>query len=48
MGDTVAAIKKLCPKSTVLGGIAIRGGSVGSAQKDVEKWLASINISPKA
>lgn len=34
-----ADIEKLCPDSTVLRGLAVRGGAVGSARNDVADWL---------
>ena len=39
LGRSVEDIKKLCPKSTVLSGIALRGSGVKNAQNDVSKWL---------
>lgn len=39
MGSSVADIKKLCPEAKVLRGLAIRGGSVGRAKEEIEKWL---------
>jgi len=39
MGSSERDIKKLCPKATVLPGLAIRGGSVGRADKDLSNWL---------
>ena len=44
MGHSVADIKKMCPKSTVLEGLPIRGSYVKRAQEDVTKWLRKINI----
>jgi flavodoxin len=35
---------KFCPKSEVLPGLAIRGGSVDSAQSKVSAWLQAIKI----
>lgn len=34
-----ADIEKLCPDSTALRGLAVRGGAVGSARNDVADWL---------
>lgn len=48
MGRTEADIKKLCPKSTVLDGLAIRGGSVKSAEAEVTSWLKKIGMLKKA
>jgi flavodoxin len=45
MGRSVSDIKKLCPKSKVLDGLAIRGSSVRSATDDVYGWLRKIGLS---
>lgn len=42
MGSSERDIKKLCPNAKVLSGLAIRGGSVGGADKDVANWLKKI------
>jgi len=44
LGRSVADISKLCPKSDLLDGLAVRGGSVRTAQGRVSDWLRSINI----
>lgn len=44
MGRSVTDIKKLCPNSTILEGLPVRGSSVKSAQKDVDKWLKEIGV----
>lgn len=44
LGRGPADIAKLCPGATVLTGFAVRGGRVGSAQPDVDKWLKNINF----
>jgi flavodoxin len=44
MGNSVSDIKKLCPKSTVLDGLAIRGSYVKDAKNDIIKWLQKIKI----
>jgi flavodoxin len=44
MGRSTSDILKLCPKSTVLDGIAIRGSVVKTAQNKVSDWLQKINI----
>lgn len=44
LGRAPADMAKLCPKSTLLEGLAVRGGSVKSAQKDVESWLRKIGL----
>jgi flavodoxin len=42
MGSSERDIKKLCPKAKVFSGLAIRGGSVGRAEKDVGNWLKNL------
>lgn len=44
LGRSVEDIKKLCPQSTVLNGLAIRGTSVQTAQNRVSEWLRGIGI----
>jgi len=44
MGRSVADIKKLCPNSTVLEGLPIRGKSVKSSQDAIVKWLRDIGM----
>lgn len=39
MGSSVSDIKKLCPTAKVESGLAIRGGNVEQAKKDIEKWI---------
>lgn len=39
MGSSVSDIKKLCPGAKVEKGLAIRGGSVNSAEKEIEAWI---------
>jgi len=39
IGSSERDIKKLCPKARVLPGLAIRGGSVARADKDLSNWL---------
>lgn len=39
MGSSVSDIKKLCPAAKVEKGLAIHGGSVEWAKKDIEKWI---------
>lgn len=39
MGSSVSDIKKLCPGANVGEGLAIRGGSVTNAKKDMETWI---------
>lgn len=42
LGRAVAEIKKICPKAEVAEAIAIRGGSVKSADADVLKWIEKL------
>lgn len=44
MGRSESDIKKLCPNSKVLKGLAIRGGNVNNSEKDIVNWLENINI----
>jgi flavodoxin len=44
LGKSMDDLKKLCPNSTILEGLAIPGGSVGSAQSDVDAWLRKIGL----
>lgn len=39
MGSSERDIKKLCPDAKLQKGLAVRGGSVKSAGKDIETWL---------
>lgn len=39
MGHSEADIKKVCPSAKVERGLAIRGGSVSRADKDIESWV---------
>ena len=41
MGSSERDIKKLCPSAKVLPGLAIRGGSVARADKDLSNWLGT-------
>lgn len=44
LGRSVEDIKKICPSSNVLDGLAIRGRSVNMAQNDVSAWLNKLGI----
>lgn len=44
MGHSVADIKKLCPKSTILEGLPVSGSSVKKSEDKVVKWLRDIEI----
>ena len=39
MGRSESDIKKLCPKTNIGRGLAIRGESVKSAENDIATWL---------
>ena len=39
MGHSEADIKKACPAAKVERGLAIRGGSVGHADREIESWV---------
>ena len=44
LGRSVADIARLCPKSALLEGLAIRGSTVKTAQGKVSEWLRQIGI----
>jgi flavodoxin len=44
LGHSVTDIKKLCPQSTILDGLALRGGDVKKAQNEVSDWLRKIGV----
>jgi flavodoxin len=44
LGNSAEDIIKLCPKSKLLNGLAIRGSTVKSAQDKVSEWLREIKI----
>ncbi|MCG6534528.1 MAG: NAD(P)H-dependent oxidoreductase [Syntrophales bacterium LBB04] len=44
LGRSVTDISKLCPKSTLLDGVAIWGRDVKTAQNKVSEWLQKIKI----
>ena len=39
LGRSETEIRRLCPRADVREGLAIRGGSVGGAKPEIEKWL---------
>lgn len=47
LGRSESDIKKLCPQSKLLEGLAIRGGSVKKAQSQVTEWLRKIGMGKK-
>ena len=44
LGRSTMDISKLCPKSTLLEGVAIRGMDMKTAQNKVSEWLRKIKI----
>ena len=44
LGRSAADIGKLCPKATILEGLAVRGKSAKSSQEDVAAWLRKIGL----
>jgi flavodoxin len=44
LGRSAADISKLCPKSTLLEGVAIRGRDVKTAQNELSEWLKKNKI----
>jgi len=47
-GQSITHIKKLCPRSTILDGLAVRGGDVRNAQNEVSEWLRELGICKKS
>jgi flavodoxin len=46
LGRSVTDITALCPQSTILDGLAIRGSSVRNVKKEVSEWLRKIGKTP--
>lgn len=46
LGRSEKDIAKLCPQSTILDGLAVRGGDVRNARNEVSGWLRKINVIP--
>lgn len=44
MGHSESDIKKLCPESTILSGLPVRGSAVKQAKTDVINWLRELKI----
>lgn len=44
MGHSERDIKKLCPKTKVLSGLAILGNAVNAVDGELKKWLGTLNI----
>jgi flavodoxin len=44
LGSSERDIKKLCPTAKVLSGLAIKGGTVDRAGKDLANWLKKLDL----
>lgn len=44
LGHSVTDLKKMCPKSTILEGLAIRGSSAHNSGDKIEDWLKKLKI----
>ncbi len=44
LGRSVTDITKFCPQSTILDGLAVRGGDVKNAQNEVSEWLRELEL----
>lgn len=44
LGRSVVDITKFCPQSTILNGLAVRGGNVKNAHNSISKWLDELEI----
>ncbi len=44
LGRSVRDLREACPQSVVLDGLAVRGGIVSAAMKDVRTWLERIGV----
>lgn len=44
LGDSQRDITKLCPKSKIVDGLAVRGGSVTGAKNEVDDWIKKIGF----
>ena len=44
LGRSVEDITELCPQSTILEGLAIRGGDVKNAHNEVSEWLHELEM----
>ena len=47
LGRTVEDYTRLCPRSTIGEGLAVRGEEVRGARADVEAWLRTIGLLPR-
>lgn len=48
LGRSVDDIKVVCPQSTVLDGLAIRGSEAKRAQNEVSEWLSELGMTERA
>jgi flavodoxin len=46
-GRSIKDIGKICPEAVVLDGLAVRGGNVRTAKKEVQAWLERIGSARK-
>ncbi|WP_421908753.1 flavodoxin [Methanolacinia petrolearia] len=44
LGRSVEEIKSICSKSTVMNGLAIRGGNVKNSQEEINIWLLEVGF----
>ncbi len=44
LGRSVTDIKELCPQSTILDGLAVRGRDVKNAQNEISEWLPELEL----
>lgn len=44
LGRSVTDIGRVCPRSTILEGLAVRGGDVRNAKDDVSEWLRKVGM----
>jgi flavodoxin len=44
LGRSVADISKLCPKATILDGLAVSGRNAKTAQNDVSAWVQKLGV----
>ena len=44
LGRSVTDIKALCPQSTILDGLAVRGSNVKNAENEVSGWLRELGL----
>jgi len=47
LGRSVTDIKEVCPQSTILDGLAVRGSNVKRAGNEVSNWLRKIGMKEK-